>query len=180
MNASLVIHASQPRKQDSLHLYCRFQLRRHDTSSRRKDSLRKLTDEKGKAQFLCTLWCESIRPSLSFKKSKDLYAPSLAKSFVSFLLLFLRFHELTHSCNKSFFLQSSSGKSSQDEGLVYCGNIQNNSKLMLKRKQTTTIMMMAMKMIYYKNDDINDDGHADRDNFVDDNDDNYDDNNNTR
>ena len=40
--------------------------------------------------------------------------------------------------------------------------------------------MMAMKMIYYKNDDINDDGHADRDNFVDDNDDNYDDNNNTR
>lgn len=41
---------------------------------------------------------------------------------------------------------------------------------------------MAMKMIYYKNDDINDDGHADRDNFVDDNDDddNYDDNTNAK
>ena len=79
-------------------------------------------------------------------KSKDSYAPSLAESFVSFLLLFLRFHELTHSCNKSFFLQSSSGKSSQDEGLVYWGKIPNNSKLMLKRKQTKTVMMMAMKM----------------------------------
>ena len=131
----------------------------------------------GRPSFqLCTLWCGSIRPSLSFKKSKDLYAPSLAKSFVSLLLLFRRFHELTHSCNKSFFLQSSSGKSSQDEGLVYFGKIQNNSKLMLKLKGNRQQQNNDDgDKDANKNDDIN--GNADRDNFVDDN---YDDNNNTK
>ena len=131
----------------------------------------------GRPSFqLCTLWCGSVRPSLSIKKSKDFYAPSLAKSFVSLLLLFRRFHELTHSCNKSFFLQSSSGKSSQDEGLVYFGKIQNNSKLMLKLKGNRQQQNNDDgDKDANKNDDIN--GNADRDNFVDDN---YDDNNNTK
>ena len=42
--SSLVIHASQPRKQDSLDLHCRFQLLRHDNSPRRKDSQSKEID----------------------------------------------------------------------------------------------------------------------------------------